>query len=388
MNPFTAAEVTSETSGKLKRLRESMAGRQHDAVCLTLVKNFSWITGGLADSQIAHSSEVGGATIIVTQDGRKFVVAPHSEIPRLMDQALGELGYEPIETKWYAPPPDLYRQLRITGTVSSDVPRENCAFLDITRLRRELTETEIKKYRCAGLHCAEAVAEITRQIRPGMTERQIEVMTAHALMQRGLRPTVLLIGSDERIYRYRHCLPSDKPVEKYAMVNVCARGWGLVVSTTRFVHFGPLGDELQKRLRAAAIVNAHYMAALRPRRRIADIFEQAKGWYADQEFPGEWEFHHQGGGTGYSEREYIIGPDSEEVVLEHEAFAFNPTVQGAKAEDTVITFGDHVQNLTATADWPALKVMLNGCLYPCADILISGAPQTVWEGQGLTVGAD
>ena len=212
MSTFGPAVLTGEISEKLARLQKLMQEKQYVGICLALAHNFAWITGGLADNQIAHSSEVGSATLVILRDGRKFVVAAHSEVPRLMDQALEELGYEPIETKWYAPGGSLSGQLGVSGTMGSDVPRKDCVVADIARLRRELTETEIQKYESAGRQCAEAVAEVTRQVRPGMTERQIETMTANALMQHGLRPTVLLIGSDERIYRYRHCLPSDKPV--------------------------------------------------------------------------------------------------------------------------------------------------------------------------------
>lgn len=378
MDTVTPDALAGEISEKLARLQKLLREKQCAGICLTLAANFAWITGGLADNQIAHSNEVGSATLVILADGRKFVVAAHSEVPRLMDQALGQLGYEPIETKWYGPAPDLFRRLNLSGPLASDIPQKDGVVVDLTLCRRPLTATEVQKYRLAGLRCVEAVAEVTRQVRPGMTEREIETMSAHALMQRGLRHTVLLIGSDERIYRYRHCLPSDKPVGKYAMVNVCARRWGLVVSATRFVHFGPLEKELRERLRAAAIVNANYFAALRPRARAADILERAKKWYADQGFPGEWEFHHQGGGTGYREREYVIHSGSEEVVLDHEAFAFNPTVQGAKVEDTVVVVGDGVENLTTLADWPAIHVVLNGRSYSCPDILIHGAAQTSW----------
>jgi Xaa-Pro dipeptidase len=378
MGTFTRDGLAGEISEKLARLQKLIQDKRYGGICLTLAADFSWITGGLADNQIAHSGEVGSATLVILPDGRKFVVAAHSEVPRLMDQALGRLGYEPIETKWFAAAPDLSRRLNLKGPLASDIPLKDCVVVDLALLRRPLTATEVEKYKVAGLRCVEAVAEVTRQVRPGMTEREIETMSAHALMQRGLRPTVLLIGSDERIYRYRHCLPSDKPVEKYAMVNVCARRWGLVVSATRFVHFGPLAKELRERLRAAAIVNANYFAALRPGVRAADIFERAKKWYADQGFPGEWEFHHQGGGTGYREREYVVHPGSEEVVLDHEAFAFNPTVQGAKVEDTVIVMGDRVENITTLADWPAMNVLVNGKTYACPDILIHGAAQTAW----------
>jgi Xaa-Pro dipeptidase len=42
---------------------------------------------------------------------------------------------------------------------------------------------------------------------------------------------------------------------------------------------------------------------------------------------GEWEFHHQGGACGYSGRDYLPHPDSNETVVNHQAFALNPTVQ-------------------------------------------------------------
>jgi hypothetical protein len=120
-------------------------------------------------------------------------------------------------------------------------------------------------------------------------------------------------------------------------------------------------------------MNANYLAALRPGKRVADIFEHAKDWYAAQGFSGEWERHHQGGGTGYKESEYVIGPDSEGVVLEHEAFAFTPMVQGAK-----------VENMTTVPDWPAINVRVNDQSFCCLDILLHGAPQTEWEEQVVT----
>jgi Xaa-Pro aminopeptidase len=223
MNPFTPAEVELEISEKFARLQKWMRENHYSGLCLTSARNFSWTTGGLADNQIAHSKEVGDATIVITQYGHKFVVAPHSEVPRLMDQTLERLGYEPIETKWYAHPCDLSAQLNIPEPLASDIQRQDCATGDVAGLRREPSETEIRKYACAGPQCAEAVAEVARQVRPGMSERKIEAMIAHALFQRGLCPTVLRIGSDERVYRFRHCLTSDKLVRKYAMVNVCAK---------------------------------------------------------------------------------------------------------------------------------------------------------------------
>jgi len=378
MPPFTDGELKTEISAKTDRLQDFMQRKKLAGIFLTQVRNFEWATGGSGDNQVGRASELGAASLLYARDGRRFVIGAHSEIPRLVEDGLGGLGYEAVEVPWYEEQPDLGKVLGLSGTLGSDVDRVGCTTVNIAPLRYPLGKAEILKYRLLGRHSAEAVEEVTRQVKPGMTERQIESMIAHALMQRGIRPTVLLIGSDDRIFRFRHALPSDRAVEKYAMVNICGKQWGLVSSVTRFVHFGSLAEELKKRLHAAAIVNARYAHALKAGAKISDVFQQATEWYAELGYPGEWKFHHQGGATGYNEREYLITPDSTEVVLDHQAFAMNPTVQGAKAEDTILVQQDHSENLTATRNWPQIRVTVGGRQYESADVLIQGAAQTNW----------
>jgi antitoxin VapB len=375
---FTDAEQKAEISTKIARLQDFMEQKRYAGILLSQVRNFEWLTGGVGDNQIGRASEFGLASLLLTRDGRKFLVAAHSEIPRLIEDGLGNLGYAPVETPWYEKPPDLGKLLGLPGTIGSDVDRDGCTTVNVAPLRYQLSPTEILKYRWLGRQSAEAVEEITRAVKPGMTERHIEALIANALMQRGIRPTVLLIGSDDRIMRFRHALPSDKAVEKYAMVNVCAKKWGLIASVTRFVHFGALDAELKKRLRASAVVNSKYSHALKPDAKISDIFQQATKWYAELGYPGEWKFHHQGGATGYGEREYLVAPDSTEIVLDHQAFAMNPTVQGTKAEDTILVQQTQAENLSSTPDWPKIKVELDGMVYESADVLIQGAAQTSW----------
>ena len=108
-----------------------------------------------------------------------------------------------------------------------------------------------------------------------MDEFQMEALTAAELRSRGIRPTVLLLGVDDRIYRYRHCLPGGAVLDKYAMVNVCAEKWGLIVSLTRFVHFGPVPAELAGKLERVARINANFEHATVPGRSGREIFEAA-----------------------------------------------------------------------------------------------------------------
>ena len=69
-----------------------------------------------------------------------------------------------------------------------------------------------------------------RAVRPGMTEYQIAGMLAREALDRGVQPIVNLIAVDERVARFRHPLPTDRPLKSYAMLVLCGRMWGLVCS--------------------------------------------------------------------------------------------------------------------------------------------------------------
>ncbi len=92
------------------------------------------------------------------------------------------------------------------------------------------------------------------------------------------------------------------------MLNLCARKWGLAISISRFIHFGALPEELAARFNSAALVNAALLNATRAGATSAELFKVAQEAYAAEGFPGEERFHHQGGPTGYGEREWIATP--------------------------------------------------------------------------------
>lgn len=50
---------------------------------------------------------------------------------------------------------------------------------------------------------------------------------------------VNLIATDERIYNYRHPLPTDKKLDKYAMVVLCGRKQGAGLPVTRRFTLAP-----------------------------------------------------------------------------------------------------------------------------------------------------
>jgi len=295
-----------------------------------------------------------------------------------MNEIMTELGYTLKRYDWFESNilkdvrGDVISQIAPDARIGSDVPYPHTILVadQFKPLRYSLTEPEIKRYRWLGQQTAEAIESVCRSLKPGMDEFEIEALTAAELRSRGIMPTVLLIGVDDRIYQYRHCLPAGAKLQKYAMVNVMAEKWGMPMAVTRFVHFGPLPEELKTKLEKTALVNAKYQKATVPGKSCAEIFEECKTWYAESGFEGEWMKHHQGGATGYDDREYVIYPGVKEVVQERQAFAWNPTITGAKIEDTIITYNDHFEVVTATGNWPTIDIELDGKIYPQPAILI------------------
>lgn len=380
-NPRTIlsnSEVNSEISIKLNRVYQFLDENNLDGIFLTQVRNFYWITAGLGNNQIVRNNEIGAASVLILRNGKKYLICKGSEADRLMDDSMAALGYELVRYDWYKSNPKydirekILDRLSDDGTIGSDVKYPGTILVSgkFAKLRYKLTDTEIKKYRWLGKECTEAVEHVCRSIIPGMDEYEIEYITANALLSRGITPTVLLIAADERIYKYRHALAGGKKLERYAMINVVGEKWGMSIAVTRFVHFGTLPNDLRLKLKAVAKLNTLFEISTVPGKPLNKIFEECKEWYADVGWEGEWKLHHQGGATGYMSRELAIYPGVDGVVLENQAYAWNPTITGAKIEDTIIIHADSFEVVTRSENWPLIPVTLNERTYWQPDILI------------------
>jgi antitoxin VapB len=212
--------------------------------------------------------------------------------------------------------------------------------------------------------------ESLEAVEPGLSEYDLEAITAGNLLRRGILPSVYLFAVDDRILKYKHAVARGRRLKNYAMLNLCSRKWGLAISITRFVHFGALPDELALRFKSAAQVNAALLHASRVGATSAELFRVAQDAYAAEGYPGEERYHHQGGPTGYGEREWVATPKGTEVVVNNQAFAWNPSIRGGKAEDTVFLRDGKIEWLTATPELPVIEASVEGAVYPAAGVLV------------------
>lgn len=367
----TEAAWNAELDAKHEKLVEWLKAQSLAGVLIRRNENVAWVTGGAVELRVLTTGETGVASLLVTAAGKRYYLTTENEAPRLHDEEFGALDFESVVFPWWADDTIVTATRLAGGPLGSDTPGVGLTPVNLAPLRAALSESEIARYRWLGAETAAATVEALHEVEPGLSEYDLEAITAGGLLRRGILPSVALFAVDERIFKYKHAVPRGKRLKQYGLLNFCARKWGLVVSITRFIHFGALPQELAARLDSAAKVNAALLNATRVGTTSAELFKIAQEAYAAEGFPGEERFHHQGGPTGYGEREWVATPQGTEVVVNNQAFAWNPSIRGAKAEDTVILRDGTIENLTATPELPVLtEAIVEGSTYAGAGVLV------------------
>jgi len=363
------AAWNAELEEKQTRLVEWLHREKLSGVLIRRNENVAWVTGGAVELRVLTPSETGVASLLVTADGKRYYFTTENEAPRLKDEEFDALDFEPVLFPWYADETAAEAAKLAGGPLGSDTHVAGTIAVNLYPLRASLSESEIARYRWLGAGTAAATAESLKQVEPGMSEYDLEAITAANLLKRGILPSVYLYAVDDRIDKYKHAVARGAKLQKYAMLNLCSRKWGLAISITRFVYFGALPAELGARFKSAAQVNAALLDATKVGATSAELFRVAQAAYAAEGYPGEERFHHQGGPTGYGEREWVATPNGKETVVNNQAFAWNPSIRGGKAEDTVILREGKIEWLTATPELPVINAEVNGKIYPAAAVL-------------------
>lgn len=347
---------------KLQRLQALLADRQLDALLLRRVSSFAWVTCGAAS--FVNTAETRGAAALLITRSHRYLITNNIEAPRLeREEGLAAQGWEFCIEPWETALQTIDQKTAELASglrLGADDCYPGAADLSnpLAHLRANLTPEEGERLQLLGRICAQAMDATARAIRPGQTEHEIAGLLAGETQSRGAQPIVNLVATDERVFAYRHPLPTDKKLNHYAMLVLCGRQSGLVGSITRLVHFGRLPDELRHKAEAVARVDAAMIAATRPGVSLSRVVASAAAAYREVGFPGEWKQHHQGGAAGYEPREYLATPEAIETVSLGQAYAWNPSIRGCKSEDTILVGERENRVLTEISEWPGYAVKI------------------------------
>ena len=333
----------AEVHARLRDLRALLDGRGDGAALLTTRRNVAWLTAG-ATAHVLESAETAIVGLLVTRDDM-IAITQNIEAARLADEEFAGLDVEVAAVPWWEPgaiEAEAGRRL----PAGQQPARDDALESELVPIRSVLSAFDRERLALLGRTAARAVDAAFEAIRPGRTEEELAADLSSRLP--GVRAPVVLIAADERIARYRHPLPGTTPIRSRVMLVLVAERFGLHVALTRIRELAPPGAELARRIQSVAAVQAAMHQATRPGTTFADVFEVARRAYTDAGFPDEWRDHHQGGSIGYQARERIAVPGDETVIRPGMAFAWNPSIAGAKAEDTIVVHDAGHEVLTGT----------------------------------------
>ncbi len=370
-----------EFATKVERLRAFLTRSGFSAVWLRRRANIAWLGSGPPDgvsldtvqgsrSEVFYQAETGVASFVVTPE-RVALLTETIELPRLTRDEFGGLDLDVVVQPWHAVDPVASVRAVLgsgpgIGPVATDLldaPLDDALAErglhaadrrdEIAVLRAELLPREIERYRWLGGAASRVMTAVCQGIRAGMPESEVVAETHARLRRLGIAQEVDIVCGGDRLYEDRHGLYSDRAIHGAVMIVFSAHKWGLVASLTRTVALGRIPDGLATRHEAVASLERRMMDGTRPGRPLTDLFSDLQAGYADLGTPDAWRQHHQGGPTGYTGRDRRATPTAPGTVLLNQAFAWNPSLPGAKSEDTFVV-GEHGPDiLTVDHHWPA-----------------------------------
>ena len=332
---------------RTQNLRQLMEAHGVGALLLNHPANFAWYTGG-ADNRVDRGVPAGVASVLLTGDS-SYIVTDNIEAPRMREEQTP--GMEIVEHPWYEDTAPLLRNLTDAATLGTDGSSElgHDLSAEIAPLRYVLDEDATEAYRRLGADTVIMMSEVADSLSPDTDEHDAAADLSAACLDWDMYTPVLLAASRERLVRYRHPIPRGGSLGRQAMLVVCAERGGLFANLTRMVYFDDPDPETVRRQQACEeILRRMREEATREGRTLSDAFDDCRRFYAEAGFPEGWQFHHQGGMTGYASREIIANPSTQQEIREGQAFAWNPSLEGAKAEDTFVLGPNGPEILTRT----------------------------------------
>lgn len=363
--------IQQEIISKKKRIKALMVQLNLDAILLRKQCNFSWLTGGRLNL-VGIATETGAAPLLLTHE-KDYVICNNIEGPRIeQEEKIPDQGYEMITYKWYEErEKESIEKIVKQGRIGSDSPFPGAE--DISRhidfLRYSLTPWEVERYKELGLIASRAVEETVKTIRPKDKECEVIGRLAEKLWADRVDFVTAFCAADERISQFRHPIATEKRIEKRAMLGVNARKWGLIVTLTRFAQFGKIPPELMKQYQDNVYIDCVFMAHTIPGKPVVEVLKKGIEAYKERGYSHEYQFHHQGGATGYAGRDYRVNFNTPDIVQENQAFCWNPSIAGTKSEDTILATSKGPVLFSKPIEFPVVEMEIEGYRFQRPGIL-------------------
>ncbi len=362
--------IPAEAKEKERRIHAALAKLGYDSLIITRRDNFAWLSCG-GRAVVSYAEPTSPVFLVVTPQA-KYAIGYSIDLPRTMDEELAGQGYQPVSLPSFGKTPAQAALEMAKGKVAADSPIPGADDIGpaIRALHEPYTPQEMERYSAISQENGAILRELAQWVEPGMTERQVLAHMWGLYLEHGFEGVCMFVGSDERIRRYRHPVPSDKPIEKAVLLSPCGCKWGLHVPNSRLVYFEEPPEDIRRRFRAVATMQAAMVSTIRPGVKFSSLFDLCMRLFVSLGYPEERTVHFHGGPTGYQPSYFERCQDLEAVVTPNMAFAWYFTVAGVKSEELMLVDDQRASIKSVDPEWPKLEIEYEGNKVAIPDILV------------------
>ncbi|MBM4761130.1 hypothetical protein [Bacillus sp. B15-48] len=349
---------------KINQLRRLYKSKKKNGLLIENQNNFAWLLGGRTFVGLAS---VKAVVDLLINDNAVYLLSNNIETRRMLEEEFPNVGLAVREYPWFD---SLKKQDFINELTDGQYLKDIEVEQELLPLRINLTEEEGCRLKDLGGDAASAMDASCLQINRGMSEKTAVSIMAKQCYERDFEPNILLVAADERIQRYRHPLPTAKTIEREAMLVIGGRRNGQCVGLTRYITFSEPSQEMLSLRDSTMELYALLFEETRPGQNLGIVFRKLLEAYKTLGYPAEWKQHHQGGVIGYNPREVRVDFDTNLIINAGQAYAWNPSLKGFKAEDTFIVGDTENQIITYSKDWPSNYLFTNRGKMEIPDIFV------------------
>jgi len=352
---------------RLERLKLLLTSYDFDAVVLTKAANIAAFFRGAQVSLGFRQETPGRIAICVTKES-VVLLGNQTEVSRIAEDELLLLdGLTSRPFRWdewnLKVSVKSYLDSKGTKRVCDDIGvfGENIEAL-LEGIYYPLSDEEIKSIRQLAKDTAFIVESVAKNVKPRVTEVRVLGELAGQLVSQGIWPEFIMVAADDRVRRFRHCIAKEIPIRRLALLSATVHRRGLYVSLSRLVSLGSATARWHRLQGACNRIDAMAILLSKPHASTGEIFRAIMQSYVKEGYPGEWLAHHQGGPAGFYGRDYKATEHESRRLVERQPVVWNPTVHGAKSEDTILTgwIGEIPEILTETGTWAYYDVSIDG----------------------------
>lgn len=358
----------ADVDAKQAWIARLLSRHQADLLFALQPSNFAWLTSGAATRGLLSADEHPVLCYSATQ---RWLICGNFESQRMFDEELDGLGFLLKEWPWQTRRDQVLTDLCRNRAVVADQALGAARIVadDLRTARLALSTYEQACLRQLGKVIVHALEATGRSAAPGDTERELAGQMAHRLLRYGVTPITLSVTGDGRSRTYRRHGFTSLPVNRFAVLSVTGRKYGLYAAASRSFHYGQVEDGLKAEQLAACRVMATYAASSWPDAVPRDILTAAQRVYKVNNFEHEWELSPQGYVTGRAPVEISLDPTTTEVLRPNYAIMWGPAVGSAVCQDTLLVTEAGPQTMTPTENWGTAAIKVAGAEFVCPYIL-------------------